>query len=406
LKVALVYESFTLGDSLGRQRVFLARALVRQGVEVHFYGGVGPETADVPGVTCHPLPRVAARPYLRHSLEYLRFGIAATRAVRRDRRLYDVVDVSGTTAWEHDVVCVHAITVAEQRRWPARGGRFHRAAGLRARLAPLRSPKIAVARSVERLQYRPGRFQLALPVTEEVRDDLLAVHGVPAERALVVPYPIDYERLTAAERGGLRTPLGLAPDVPLLLFVGHGFERKGLAETLAALAEIDAGVHLAIVGGGDVNAYGRMAGDLGIGGRVHFLGSTAAPEELYPDADVLVLPTREDVWGIAIVEAMAAGVPVVTSDTAGARAAVEEAGAGTIVPTGDVRSLRQAVAALVANPDRRAELGRRGRAAAARYGLDAFGATMVSCYEQAVRLRESSVLPSRRDPGDVRRGAR
>jgi glycosyltransferase involved in cell wall biosynthesis len=149
-----------------------------------------------------------------------------------------------------------------------------------------------------------------------------------------------------------------------------------------------------------------MAGDLGIGGRVHFLGSTASPEELYPDADVLVLPTREDVWGIAIVEAMAAGVPVVTSDTAGARTAVEEAGAGTIVPTGDVRSLRQAVAALVANPGRRAELGRRGRAAAARYGLDAFGATMVSCYEQAVRLRESSGLPGRRNPGDVRSGAR
>jgi UDP-glucose:(heptosyl)LPS alpha-1,3-glucosyltransferase len=393
MRVALVYETLGLSDSLSRQRALLARALLRQGVDVHFYGNVDAETVDLPDVTIHPLPRVAKGRSVRHSLEYLRFGVAATRALRRDRPLYDVIDVSGTTAWEHDVLCVHAVTVAEQRRWPQRAGRFHRAARLRARLAPLRSQKIAIARTIERLQYRPGRYQLALAVTEEVRRDLLRIHRLPPERVLVVPYPVDLEPLQASRVGALRNRLSLADDVPIALFVGHSFERKGLGEALEALAGLDSDLHLAIVGAGDADTYARLAAKLDVQSRVHFLGSTPAPEELFADATMFLLPTREDVWGIAIIEAMAAGIPVVTSDTPGARTVVEAAQAGVVVPTGDVDALRAALARLLAEPGLRDALGRRGRAAVAPFGLDAVGAAMVSHYERAIRLREGAALP-------------
>jgi glycosyltransferase involved in cell wall biosynthesis len=139
-------------------------------------------------------------------------------------------------------------------------------------------------------------------------------------------------------------------------------------------------VHLAVVGKGDRRDYE-------LDGQVHFLGATAAPEELFPEADVLFSPTREDVWGVVLIEAMAAGVPVVTTTAAGASSAVRSAGAGVVVPPGSVPELREALADLLADPQRRRELGRRGRQAADRFGVGAFADRVLQAYERALSRR-------------------
>jgi glycosyltransferase involved in cell wall biosynthesis len=85
---------------------------------------------------------------------------------------------------------------------------------------------------------------------------------------------------------------------------------------------------------------------------------------------------------------MAAGLPIVTTDAAGASKLVEQAGAGFVVPAGSVRSLRDAVARVLADPALGREMASRGKATAAEYGLDAFGAEIVRHYERAVRMRK------------------
>jgi glycosyltransferase involved in cell wall biosynthesis len=397
VKVALVYQSFGLSESLERQRVLLSRALVRAGVEVHFYGNVDDRTAKIAGVITHPLlPQVQPAPAFALAWTYGRLATAATKKLRRERDRYDIIDVAGTTAWEHDVLRVHAVTVAEQRRWPVRGGRSYAAANLRARIAPVRFPKIAVARSIERLQYRPGRFALALALTDEVRRDLMEVHGVSEDRIEVEPNPVDIQSFRTARRGSLRSAIGIDYDIPLVLFVGHGFQRKGLADAIAAMAGLDDSTHLAVVGGGDSDSYSKLALELGARDRVHFVGATEAPETCFRDADLFLLPTHEDVWGNTVVEAMAAGLPVVTTDAAGASSLVEESGAGLVVAAGSVRSLREAVSRVIGDPALSRKMGNRGGAAAARYGLDAFGARMLLHYERALRAsvqrrRQSSI---------------
>jgi glycosyltransferase involved in cell wall biosynthesis len=389
VKVAIVYESFGLSGSLERQRVLLSRALVSAGVEVHYYGNVDERSAEVEGVIRHSVfPQVRHEPNYAQAWDYARFALAATRALRRDRRQYDIIDVAGTTAWEHDVIRVHAVTAAEQRRWPTRGGRSYSASSLRARTAPIRSPKLAVARTVERLQYRPGQFSLALALTDEVRRDLLEVHGVPEDRVEVQANPVDVEGFRAAPRGLLRNQISVGDDVRLVLFVGHAFDRKGLADAIAALADVDGRMHLVVVGDDNADPYERLARELGVRDRVHFVGSTETPETYFLDSDLFVLPTREDVWGNTLVEAMAAGLPIVTTDVAGASNVVEQAGAGFVVPAGSVRSLRDAVAQAMADPGRRREMAIRGKAAAAEYSLEAFGTKMLVHYERAQRMRK------------------
>jgi UDP-glucose:(heptosyl)LPS alpha-1,3-glucosyltransferase len=380
LRVAVVCRRLDRAQSIGRDAFLLAAALRARGVEVHAY--CDPETSAPPaGVEVHPvrsLTRSSSR--VGFGLERGSFALAATWALRRDRARYDVIHVCSVDAWEHDVVRAHAVTRADQERWPSGRGQGHRLARLRARASPALRPAVGVSRAVERLQYRAGAYRRVLAVTEEVRSDLIRVHGVASEAIQVVAPPVPVEAIASAVPGALRSRLGLDPEARLLLFIGHSFERKGLGDALTALAELDRDVHLAVVGDGRGARFEAAAARLGLERRVHFLGSTSEPETAYPDADVFVFPTLEDPWGMPIVEAMAAGVPIVTTTVAGAAETARRCGAALVVPPSSPRALREALASLLADPARRRQMGERGRVGAVPFGPDAYAdAVLAAC---------------------------
>src|SRR5262249_31037731 len=171
-------------------------------------------------------------------LERATFALSATRALRQDRHLYDLVDVRQTSAWEHDVVTVHGVVAAMQSRWAAETGQLYRAARLRAGAAPVVRPQVGLDRMIQARQFRRDRFRRVIAVTDQVRDDLVRFHRVPLDAVDVIPPPIDLERLGAAEPIGIRGRLRLTWGEPLLLFVGHAFQRKGLDRLILALTGI------------------------------------------------------------------------------------------------------------------------------------------------------------------------
>jgi UDP-glucose:(heptosyl)LPS alpha-1,3-glucosyltransferase len=386
LRVAIVTQDFGYHAGVARDAAVLSRELVGRGVDVHCYCDPAKRSIDVDGVVFHdvrPLRRSSSR--VGSSIDYATFAAAATRAVRRARAEYDVVQANESAAWEHDVVRVQAVRRAEQLRWPERGGRGYRFATARARLAPVLRPQIAAARAIERLQYRPGRLRAAAAVTDEVARDLEQVHGLPRELIHVIPCAVEFERFANATPNGVRRRLGVDDAAPLLLFVGHDFERKGLTEAIGALARVDEDAHLLVVGGGDEQPYVREAQRAGVGERVHFLGATEETGSLYASADVFVLPTREDAWGMVLVESMAAGVPVVTTRVAGAAPLVADADAGVVVADGRSPELADAIAGLLADPERRRAAGERGRAAATAFTAGAQAEAFISLYERVGR---------------------
>jgi UDP-glucose:(heptosyl)LPS alpha-1,3-glucosyltransferase len=388
MRVALVHPHFSRSSSLERDSVLLAAGLVSLGAEVHVYCDPATRTADERGVIFHdvrPLRfgRAPASSRYGHPLERGSFAVAATRAVRRDRRLYDIVDVRQAAGWEHDVVTVHGVVAAMQRRWPVETGRSFRAARLRAAASPVLRPQVGLDRAVQARQFRSGRFRRAIAVTERVRDDLHEVHGVPPDLVDIVPPPVDLDRIRQPGPSGVRRSLGLSADDPVVLFVGHGFHRKGLDRLVEAIAGIPA-THLVVVGGGDPASVVPTSGGAELARRVHFVGRVDDPERYYAEADLLALPSRSDPWGIPLIEAMAAGVPVVTTRFAGAAAVVADAGAGTVLPDASTSGLREAILALAQNPARRRALGARGPAAAERFGTEAHAAAVLETYRRAL----------------------
>ena len=99
---------------------------------------------------------------------------------------------------------------------------------------------------------------------------------------------------------------------------------------------------------------------------------------------MFLLPTREDVWGTAVIEAMAAGVPVVMTAAAGAATEVRRNGAGLVVENGSPARLTDALASLLEAPDRRREMGERGREVAYRYGEAEHARVMHQMYASVI----------------------
>lgn len=189
--------------------------------------------------------------------------------------------------------------------------------------------------------------------------------GVAAEKTEVVGNGVDTARFHPVDRAAARRRYRLPADAQLLISVGALVERKGMhrvIDSLPALLERHPNLHYLVVGGsspeGDMRAeLEAQAARLGLAGRVHFLGAVP-PDELkgpLSASDVFVLATRNEGWANVFLEAMACGLPVVTTAVGGNAEVVCREELGRVVPFGDAAALQQALhAALDTDWDRAA----------------------------------------------------
>lgn len=190
-------------------------------------------------------------------------------------------------------------------------------------------------------------------VSESLRQVALGL-GIAADKVQVVGNGVDLARFNPLPRAEARAALGLAADAPVLVSVGGLCERKGfhrVIERLPALRERFPGLVYLVVGGpspeGDLGPQLRaQVAAAGLGDAVRFLGPLP-PDALrgpLSAADVFVLATRNEGWANVFLEAMACGLPVVTTAVGGNAEVVCRAELGSVVPFGDGPALEAAVA--------------------------------------------------------------
>ncbi|MHB1213725.1 MAG: glycosyltransferase [Thiobacillus sp.] len=191
--------------------------------------------------------------------------------------------------------------------------------------------------------------------------------GVADDKTEVVGNGVDITRFHPVDRTAARRKYGLPMDARVLVSVGGLVERKGMhrvIDCLPALLECHPDLHYLVAGGASPEGDNRAELDaqvarLGLQERVHFLGALP-PDELkwvLSASDVFVLATRNEGWANVFLEAMACGLPVISTDVGGNAEVVCRAELGTIVPFGDAAALQQALdAALDKEWDRTAIL--------------------------------------------------
>lgn len=204
-------------------------------------------------------------------------------------------------------------------------------------------------------------------LSPRLRQDILGMGIGQPEQVEVVPLGLELERFLrpSRQKAGLRSSLALPTGVPLLGIVGRLVPIKDHPTLFQALALLDAGPqapHLAVVGDGKRREELQdLARRLGLAFRIHFLGWREDLEAVLPELDVVICSSRNEGTPVVLIEAMAAGVPVVSTDVGGVGDLIQHGETGWLVPAGDAAALARGLNALLTDP----ALGA-GMAAAAR----------------------------------------
>ena len=227
------------------------------------------------------------------------------------------------------------------------------------------------SRLVAKLKY--GLYGRVICISQGIADVLLS-EGVPADKVRVVRSAVDATPWNSPEsREGFCAEFGVPAGPPLLGVVAQLIERKGhryLFEALAALKERQA-FSLVVFGQGPLREeLEALAKSLGLAERVCFAGFRKDLPRWLGCLDLLVHPALMEGLGVSLLQASSAGVPIIACRAGGMPEAVRDGVSGLLVPPGDSAALREALAQLLENPERRRELGRNGR----RLALEEFSA--------------------------------
>jgi UDP-glucose:(heptosyl)LPS alpha-1,3-glucosyltransferase len=241
----------------------------------------------------------------------------------------------------------------------------------------------AVVLALERRVF--ARTPCIVAIARAGKAEIERLYGVPPARVHVVYNGVDLTRfhpdVAIRARAAMRGEAGIPLDAPTLLFVGSGFERKGLATTIEALARLAGDTRLVVIGKGDVEGYRAQAERLGVEKRIAWLGARPDVERWYGAADVVVLPTSYEPFGNVHLEALASGVPIVTTSRAGGAEVVHE-DCGAVVAPGDAAAVASAIERLRTRP-------REGLQAACRAAAEPFTyAAQVAGFHAVYRMQQ------------------
>jgi UDP-glucose:(heptosyl)LPS alpha-1,3-glucosyltransferase len=234
---------------------------------------------------------------------------------------------------------VHAAYLEQRTRGLPRVSRFALAA----------NPFHRMTLRIEREMFASSRLKAVIVNSSMVADEIVRHFGFERDRIYLVPNGIDLGRfgLAARERyrAEVRKQLSTAGTKPVALFVGSGYQRKGLDAAINAISECGVDAELWIVGSDSrASAYLARAARAGIPREhIRLIGPASDPLPYYAAADVLVLPSIYDPFPSTVLEALACGLPCVTSTACGASETVAELDPGLVADAQDISRLANGV---------------------------------------------------------------
>jgi UDP-glucose:(heptosyl)LPS alpha-1,3-glucosyltransferase len=370
MKIALVnYAYFPSKGGVERAVADIARGLVERGHNVHIFCHRS-DAASTERLTFH-LVRVSKLTSARKSISF-----AANSAKMLEKNDFDVIHAFGRTYCQ-DVLRIGGGCHMEylKRTESAMGTAL-------GRLFTLASPRNRAILRLEKKAFAPGAYRIITCISKRVKREIMDYYGVADDKAEVIYNCVDLERW----RRQVRTAYGIGEEEMLVLFVGSGFRRKGLEYAIRAMAGLRQGVRrkLMVVGKGRLGHYRGLAKDCGVMKDVLFLGPRDHVEEFYAAADVFMMPTLYEPFGTVVLEAMATGIPAITSRVAGASEIVTDGTDGLIVEQPADPAEMAAKLNLLTDAALRERIGEAARRTACGYSIDANVEKNIAIYRRVI----------------------
>ncbi|WP_321795361.1 glycosyltransferase family 4 protein [Caballeronia sp. J97] len=384
MRIAIVTHVVRHNDGQGRVNYEIARAALAEGHEVTLVAShVAPELLE--HARLRWVPVIAGRAWPTRLVKQQVFAIKSALWLRAHRDEYDVLHVNGFITWARaDVNTAHFVHGGWMKSpyYPFRlsGGAWSAYQVIYSRLNAW----------LEGWAYRRSRVVAA--VSEKVAEEIRA-GGIDRDRVEVVYNGVDTKAFSSARVD--RAAFNLKDDAFLLLFVGDlRTPRKNLQTVLHALVALPDRVQLVVAGYLPGSPYPDQARALGIADRVHFLGLVKDMPTLMHSVDSFVFPSRYEAMSLSLLEALAAGLPVITARTAGGAEIIGDDCGIVLDDPDDANALAHAIGELAASPERRARMGEAARELAAGFNWARMARRYLDLYRHfARRGRNSAPAP-------------
>lgn len=239
---------------------------------------------------------------------------------------------------------------------------------------------------LEREMFASQRLKAVIVNSQMVADEIAGHFAYPRESIHLIPNGIDLSRFDEAKlsvlRAETRNRLAIAANAKVLVLVGSGYERKGVAQAIEALARSESGATLLVIGNEKrVSRYQSLAKRLRVSENTRFLGRQENVLPYLAAADAMILPSIYDPFPSATLEGFASGLPVITSEACGARDIAREIDPRLVRDANDVAGLADAISAALALSEK-PDTKQRARAIAARFDMNAMAERMLALYEK------------------------
>lgn len=377
MKLAIVRQKYTPFGGAERIVERALDVLHRQGVDVTLIARSWQAQPGYPSIRCAPF-------YLGRSWRDLGFARCVQRVIATGN--FDLVQSHERIPGCHIYRAgdgVHAAWLAYRAKEK----------GALSRIAEQLTPYHHLILAQERAMFSHPNLRRVICNSRMVADELRQWYGVPEEKLTVIYNGVDttrfHPRLAQEHRAGLRAELGIENQRPLLLFVGNGFERKGIPVLLQAVARMyRTDAQLIIVGEDRRRAVMmREAAAMGLMQRVQFIGARRDVERFYAAADAFVLPSRYDPCPNAALEALACGLPTLVSTRCGAHEWITEGINGYVIESDDVPALAARLDDLCT---RNADARLAARQSVEHLTMEAMSARLLALYAE---LLPASIMP-------------
>lgn len=328
LNIAIIRKKYNPFGGAERYLNLLASHLVSEGHEVHVFANKWPAGVKN-GVIVHKIPMLGGLSLLK----VWSFAIAAWFILRRFK--CDVV-FSNERLLSQDIL---RTSDGVHKTWL--NIRMRYSSPLR-KLSFMINPLHLSIRLLDWHIFNRRAYKKIIAPSEFIKHDILRNYPAVHENDIQVIYNgVDLQRFRPENkkryRNAVRKELGVNQSTPMLLFAGTGFERKGLIYAIGAMRHLPQDAVLAVIGKGKARHYMNMARQWCLAERVKFIGPVEGIERYYAASDLLILPTLYEPMANAVLEALATGIPVVTSRDCGNSEILTNGEDGWIVndPTND-----------------------------------------------------------------------
>ena len=373
-KIAILIENFDKKGGSERRTYELVKQLIKRGHNITVFAN---SWSNIPTFEGEGINFVKV-PMTRWPFRFmapLTYAFFADKAVKKED--FDIIH-SQTRTYYQDVATLGG---GCHRAWIDEGSSFK-----------LLDPFHRAVLSIEKKQFQNGNYKRIIVNSKLSKNGILKFYPVPEKRIKVIHNGVDAERFNPLNKEKYRTEIrkrhNLSDNDFVILYVGSGFKRKGVSYLIEAVASIGndsinkSRIKLLIVGKDRLWPYKRLAAKADIDKNIIFVDYASETEKYYAASDIFALPTFFDPFANVTLEAMASGIPVITTRKNGASEIIEDGKDGFVINSPlEIDAIAEKIRALL-NSKMRNEMGNMAREKSKGFTWDRMAEETLKVYDE------------------------